>query len=176
MDVLNHLVKEHREVERLLDELAESEPGSQRESTVDELTKALTTHMLVEEQFVYPIVKEVVGGEEEQEAENEHQLARDGLAKLQELVSEPGFGAAVDMVKAGIKHHVEEEEDEIFPKLREDANERIEALWEPEELEAQVKSESGASTKAELYAQAKEAGIAGRSNMSKEELEAALEE
>jgi hemerythrin superfamily protein len=175
MNVLIHLMREHREVEAMLDELADSEPGSKRESTIAELTKSLTTHMAIEEQFVYPIVKEVVGDENEQEAENEHQLARDGLAKLQELVSEPGFGAAVDMVKAGIKHHVEEEENEIFPELREKANDRIEALGEPAELEGQVESESGEPTKAKLYAKAKEAGIAGRSQMSKSELEDALD-
>jgi iron-sulfur cluster repair protein YtfE (RIC family) len=174
MNVLTHLVKEHREVEAMLEKLADSEPGSERQSVLDQLTESLSTHMLVEEQFVYPIVKEVVGSEDEQEAENEHQLARDGLMKLQEFVSEPGFGAAVDMVKAGIKHHVEEEESEIFPELREKASDRIEALGEPDELEAQVKSESSTLSRAELYAEAREAGIAGRSKMSKSELEGAL--
>ncbi len=37
---------------------------------------------------------------------------------MNELVDEGGFGAAVAMVTAGIKHHVKEEETEIFPKLK----------------------------------------------------------
>jgi hypothetical protein len=37
---------------------------------------------------------------------------------MAKMVGKPGFGAAVDMVEAGIKHHVEEEETEVFPKLR----------------------------------------------------------
>ncbi|MDQ1466883.1 MAG: hypothetical protein QOH10_1298, partial [Actinomycetota bacterium] len=61
---------------------------------------------------------ERVGQEEEREAETEHILARDGLSKMKELVGEGGFGAAVAMVTAGIKHHVKEEETEIFPELK----------------------------------------------------------
>jgi hemerythrin-like domain-containing protein len=48
----------------------------------------------------------------------EHRLAREGLAELRRLVDEPGFGAAVAMLTAGIKHHVKEEEQEVFPELK----------------------------------------------------------
>ena len=44
--------------------------------------------------------------------------SRDGLVKLHQLVDRPGFGAAVAMVTAGIKHHVKEEEHEMFPDLK----------------------------------------------------------
>ena len=37
---------------------------------------------------------------------------------MNDLVDEPGFGAAVAMVTAGIKHHVKEEEHEMFPDLK----------------------------------------------------------
>ena len=43
---------------------------------------------------------------------------RDGRASLQELVDKPGFGACVAMLTAGIKHHVKEEEQEVFPALK----------------------------------------------------------
>jgi iron-sulfur cluster repair protein YtfE (RIC family) len=175
MDVLSHLIKEHREVESMLQKLADSDEGQGRKALVAELTGSLDTHMKVEERFVYPIVKDVVGGEDAQEAENEHQLAREGLQKLSELVSEPGFGAAVDMVKAGIKHHVTDEEDEVFPELRKKASDRIDALGDPDELEAQVSSgDAGSASKQDLYEEAKEADIPGRSSMSKDELAKAL--
>jgi iron-sulfur cluster repair protein YtfE (RIC family) len=186
MNVLDQLESEHREVEQMLEKLAHSEPGDERHETLQLLTESLTTHLAVEERFVYPITQEAVGAEEEAEAETEHDLARQGLDKLHELVDKPGFAAAVDMAKAGIKHHVEEEEHEVFPKLREQAGDRVDALGDPSELEQQVKSggagaggatkeESGAS-KEELYEKAKEAGVAGRSRMSKSELKEALED
>jgi hemerythrin-like domain-containing protein len=113
------LKRDHREVSAMLKELAESKPGTTRRKTTDKVSAALALHMQVEERLVYPLVAERVGNEEEQEAETEHALARDGLSKMNELVEEPGFGAAVAMVTAGIKHHVKEEETEIFPKLKE---------------------------------------------------------
>jgi hypothetical protein len=41
---------------------------------------------------------------------------------MRELVNQPGFGAAVEMTKAGIKHHVKEEETEMFPKFKKRAS------------------------------------------------------
>ena len=112
------LKQDHREAATLLKTLADSKPGARRRSTVEKLVGALTLHMEIEESRVYPLVAQLVGREEEQEAEIEHGLVRDGLVKLQELVDEPGFGAVVAMLTAGIRHHVKEEEQEIFPELK----------------------------------------------------------
>ena len=117
-DPVAMLKREHREVEEMLTKLQDSNPGARRRSTVEKVAAALTLHMQMEEEVVYPVVKRVVGAEEEEEAEIEHRLAREALAHLQEMVDEPGFGAVVDMLKAGIKHHVKEEEKEVFPKLK----------------------------------------------------------
>ena len=86
---------------------------------VDELVFKLTAHMEAEESIVYPPVKREVGEEDEEEAEIEHGLAREGLEKVQQMVEMPGFGAAVEMLKGGISHHVEEEEHELLPELKE---------------------------------------------------------
>jgi hemerythrin-like domain-containing protein len=112
------LKKDHREAEAMLKTLAASKPGTRRRSTLDKLDAALRLHMEIEEADVYPLVNRLVGKEEAEEAHIEHDLARDGLAKLHELVDEPGFGAVVAMVTAGIKHHVKEEEHEMFPELK----------------------------------------------------------
>ena len=117
-DPVAMLKREHREVEEMLTKLQDSNPGARRRSTVEKVAAALTLHMQMEEEVVYPVVKRVVGAEEEEEAEIEHRLAREALAHLQEMVDEPGFGAVVDMLKAGIKHHVKEEETEVFPELK----------------------------------------------------------
>jgi hemerythrin superfamily protein len=117
-DPIAMLKQDHREAAAMLKELADSKPGAARRKTNDKLVAALTLHMAIEEQLVYPLVAERVGEEEEKEAETEHNLAREGLAKMSQLVSEGGYGAAVAMVTAGIKHHVKEEETEIFPDLK----------------------------------------------------------
>jgi iron-sulfur cluster repair protein YtfE (RIC family) len=118
-DPITLLRKDHREAEALIKRLEDSKsPGTRRRQTVDQLVAALTLHMEIEERLVYPLVRRELGEEEAKEAEVEHRLAREGLKKLVELVDAPGFGAAVDMVKGGIKHHVKEEESEMFPKLK----------------------------------------------------------
>jgi hemerythrin-like domain-containing protein len=117
-DPIAILKKDHREAEAMLKQLADSKPGSTRRRVTEKVSTALALHMEIEERLVYPLVAERVGDEEEQEAETEHQLARAGVSKMNELVDQPGFGAAVAIVTAGIKHHVKEEEKEIFPTLK----------------------------------------------------------
>lgn len=138
MNVLDHLTEEHRKVETMLGELASSEPGTEREQTVTELEDALQTHMALEERYVYPLIKEHLGTEEFVGATNEHDSARKGLQEVRDLVDEPGFHGAVAALTAGIQHHVQEEEGEIFPKLRQEAASAIEELGDPEKLEASV--------------------------------------
>jgi hemerythrin-like domain-containing protein len=139
-DPIAMLKADHREAKTLLQQLAESRnPSATRRKTTQKLVAALQLHMEIEESLVYPLVAERVGTEEEQEAEIEHRLARDGLSKMSELVDEPGFGAAVAMVTAGIKHHVKEEETEIFPTLKQNLR-RDELAKLGDEIEAKKRS------------------------------------
>ena len=112
------LKEDHKEAKALLKQLEKSSPGKRRAATVQKLDAALRLHMRIEEDLIYPLVVELVGDEEAEEAGVEHTLARRGLVKLAELDDEPGFGAAVAMLTAGISHHVKEEEQEVFPKLK----------------------------------------------------------
>ncbi len=96
--LLEQLESEHRQVEELFSKLEKAESESEQRPLVEELVRSLTTHMEVEEGEVYPEVYKL-DAEMEQEAETEHGLGRDGMAKLHELVGEPGFGAAVAMLQ-----------------------------------------------------------------------------
>jgi hypothetical protein len=126
-DPMTILKADHREVKKMLTSLAESEEGPERQKMAAEVEAALALHMQIEEQLVYPGVAEYVGREDEEEAEIEHGLARDGLAKMMDMVDMPGFGAVAQMLLGGIEHHVEEEESEILPALK-DAMPRAEWL------------------------------------------------
>jgi iron-sulfur cluster repair protein YtfE (RIC family) len=145
MDVLTHLTEEHRKVEAMLAELADSEPGQEREETVGDLEDALRTHMLVEERYVYPIVKTAIGTDDVVGANNEHDLARAGLEELRNLIDQPGFGGALEALAGGLHHHVDEEENQIFPALRDRAAAKIEALGDPDKLEVAVEDQTAVS-------------------------------
>jgi hemerythrin superfamily protein len=171
MDVLEHLTQEHRQVESMLEQLRSSKPGRQRDRLIDDLMDALHKHMGMEERFLYPVVAGVVGEKSEMEAETEHDLTREGLTRLDAMRDAPGFGAAVDMMAAGIAHHVKEEEQSIFPQLRKKAAGKI-ARMDPQQLESEM--EVLDLTKEDLYARARQMGVPGRSHMTKGELAEAL--
>lgn len=111
------LQADHRRVEALFARIQATDDG-ERAELVGQLRSALRAHMELEEHHVYPLLQDEVDGDLAEEAEVEHQLARDGLDQLQELTpDEPGFDAALVMVMSAIEHHVMEEETEAFPRL-----------------------------------------------------------
>lgn len=177
-DVLDMLETDHRVVERLLEALSESDPGPEREQLVQQLDSSLQLHMQFEEAELYPQLSRI-DAEAEEEAENEHTLARDGLTKLRELVAEPGFAAAVDMLKGGISHHVTDEEQEVFPTLRDNVDaEQLEHLSSrllAAKREADViDAELAQLTKQQLLDAARQANVEGRSTMTSDQLRQAI--
>jgi len=181
MDVTKLLEADHRKVEDLFDQIEEADED-ERGPLVEELATALRAHMELEESVVYPAMAPVVGEEAVEEGNKEHEIARDSLSTMVELVGEPGFGAAVDATKAGIAHHVEEEEDEVFPKLREDGTVLAEVAtpFMAKRLEVGLPMDADAlaeaSTKDELLEEARSAGIEVTTSMTKAQLAAALSE
>ena len=116
-DPIAILKRDHREAAALMRDLDGSKPGAKRRRTLEQLDAALRLHMQIEEQELYPIVQAEVSEEEAHEAEIEHGLIRVALEELAQLVEEPGFGAAVAMIIAGVRHHVKDEEKKVFPEL-----------------------------------------------------------
>jgi iron-sulfur cluster repair protein YtfE (RIC family) len=120
-DVTKMLEQDHREAEDLFAKIKETN-GAARAGLVTKLAGALKLHMQVEEKIVYPaIAKQVDDGDDMvDEATTEHEGARKALADVEKLSpNEPGFDGALEMLEAGISHHVAEEEEEVFPKFRE---------------------------------------------------------
>jgi hypothetical protein len=158
-ELLDLLESQHRQAEDLIAQPEEADDAAAQQPLVEQLVSALEEHMAIEEQDVNPNLGQI-DADLAEEANVEHGLTREGLAKLQSMIGQPGFGAVVEVVKGGVSHHVEEEENEAFPKLRESLG----------------LTDSTDHTKEELYEQAKQAGVEGRSTMSKDELAEAVTE
>jgi iron-sulfur cluster repair protein YtfE (RIC family) len=175
------LEADHRQVESLFEKIDKAE-GADRNPLIDELATSLRAHMQLEEDVVYPAMQPVTGAESVEEGVTEHELAKKTLQEMIDLApDEPGFGAAFDSVKAGIEHHVEDEEGEVFPKLRKEGQAELEKMATPfmkKRVELGLPMDAAAlaaaSTKEELVAEAQSAGIDGASSMTKEELAEAL--
>jgi iron-sulfur cluster repair protein YtfE (RIC family) len=141
MDILEHLEEEHRKVEKMIADLESTQTFDQREPILAELGDALSKHMDVEEERLYPIVDDRLGSDKAREAQKEHDTARDDVAQLVEYADADGFAVALAQFKADISHHVSEEENEMFPQLREHAADAIAALGDPEQVEDEVEQD-----------------------------------
>jgi iron-sulfur cluster repair protein YtfE (RIC family) len=181
MDVTRILEADHREAKTLFEKIDKAD-GPDRQPFIDELVTALRAHMELEEAVVYPAMKPVTGEEAVTEANTEHDLARKMLLDMVELApDEPGFGAAFDATRAGIEHHVSEEEGEVFPELRRNGAAALSSMATPFmkkriELGMPVTAEAleAASNKDELLSEATQAGVEDVASMTKAELAEAL--
>jgi hemerythrin superfamily protein len=116
MKITDLLKKQHREVEALFAKIEDSE-GEERRMLVTELAANLAAHMRIEEEIVYPAGREA-DEDIEMEAFEEHTVAAFALKRLANVgLGHETVDAKVKTLKELIKHHVQEEEKELFPKL-----------------------------------------------------------
>jgi hemerythrin superfamily protein len=121
-DVVDLIMSDHREVERLFDVLKND--ASSRRLNLPVLTTLLTSHSRAEEAEVYPAAAEAGGAEDVEHSQKEHLEAEQLLAKLAETDPEdPEFEDRLQELVDAIKHHVEEEETTVLPGMRERMNE-----------------------------------------------------
>lgn len=126
MEIIELLTKDHNEV----DELFRRYHLSDRDDSIEDLTKQivheLSVHAAVEELFVYPLVRATVdeGSELADHAIEEHQEAKRHLADLEKLdAGTAEHRKSMEALIDSVRHHVEDEEGELFPKLRDSASE-----------------------------------------------------
>ncbi|MBB5137531.1 hemerythrin superfamily protein [Thermocatellispora tengchongensis] len=185
-DVITLITDDHRKIEELFERI-KSGQGDQKKSVL-ELHALLTAHARAEEDRVYPGLDAHHSLEEHKEAE----ILMDSVRRAEP--GSPEFRQALDKLIKSVTQHVQEEENEILPKLADKTDEKQRsklgaAFMErrKEEMNAlaveaagarpprQRKAEGEHLTKAELYERAQQADIPGRSHMSREELEKALQ-
>ncbi len=124
-NVIDMLTEEHKQVDAMMDTY-DGADVERRDRLVHEIIESLTKHARIEEQVLYPFIRaEVPDGDQlMDEAEREHQEAKDAIAKLSDLSpDDPAFDGAFQALRDGVRHHVEEEETEVFPKLTQAADE-----------------------------------------------------
>ena|SRR5215471_14964540 len=122
-DAIAFLSSQHREVEELFkqfEKLGEDGSLDEKEPIVRTACEKLSVHAIIEEEIFYPAAREVPSVDELlNEAEVEHATARDLIAQLDSMdAGDELFSATFTVLSEYIKHHVKEEEGELFPKLR----------------------------------------------------------
>ncbi len=125
-DVIEVLEQDHREVEQMFAELeslrgaSTDEELSRRKAVTEQVTIELVRHSVAEEVLVYPKVEKQVSAEEAEHARKEHAEAEETLQRLEKLdADDPGFDDELATLTAEIRHHIEDEEGQMFAHMRE---------------------------------------------------------
>jgi hypothetical protein len=124
-DVIEVLEHDHREVEQMFAELeslrgaATEEATARRKEVTEQVTIELVRHSVAEEVLVYPEVDKKVSAEEAEHAREEHAEAEKTLQRLEKLdADDPAFDDELATLMAEIRHHIEDEEGEMFAHMR----------------------------------------------------------
>ncbi len=117
--VLTMLKADHKKVKALFAEYQEATPGKQQgiaQTTIQELE----IHAGLEEELIYPAIRNGIDDDEGMnEANEEHHLVHVLIAELKKLKpSDDTFKAKFTVLGELVKHHVKEEEGEMFPQAQ----------------------------------------------------------
>ena len=124
IDAIALLKQQHREVKEMFDRFENMTDRAKvsKKKLADEICNALIMHTTIEEEIYYPATREASEETEDMvdEAVVEHASAKDLIAQIMEM--DPGddlYDAKVKVLGELVEHHVQEEEEEMFPKTRE---------------------------------------------------------
>src|SRR5215204_3217974 len=92
---------------------------SRRKDLTEKVTVELVRHSVAEEVLVYPQVEDKVSEEEAEHAREEHAEAEETLQRLEKLdADDPSFDDELSTLMREIRHHIEDEEGEMFAHMR----------------------------------------------------------
>jgi len=121
-DAVALIKADHREVEQLFREFEEAGDRAYKtkQQLVEQIIKELEVHATIEEEIYYPAVEAKAkkdGKELVAEAVEEHHVVKVLLGELSGMPAEDdAFDAKVTVLMENVRHHVEEEEEEMLPQ------------------------------------------------------------
>lgn len=121
-DAIAMLIADHREVQALFEQFEALSDRSKvsKKKLADEICHALSVHTQVEEDLFYPTVRDAIEQDDlMDEALVEHSAAKELIAEIRGM--DPGddlYDAKLTVLSEQIKHHVGEEEGDMFPAVR----------------------------------------------------------
>jgi hemerythrin superfamily protein len=180
MNTVDLLINDHNEVRGLFSRFQaaeEREDADEMGRLAGTIFEELEVHTTIEEEIFYPAVRDGVDDVDDivEESLQEHHVVDVLMNEARELeAGDDEWVAKLTVLIENVEHHADEEEEEMFPDVREQlGDERLEELGSKME-ERKVSAKAELKTKDELYEKAKALGIEGRSEMTKAELAEAV--
>ena len=119
-DAITLLKTDHKKVGDLFEQYDKSRSATKKQTIVATICRELTVHAMIEEEIFYPAVKAALKDKAlVPEAIVEHATLKEFIAKVDgKLPDGEMFDAHVQVFGEYVKHHVREEQTEMFPKAR----------------------------------------------------------
>ena len=119
-DAIGLLRADHQLVSGLFSQYEKARSTPKKMELVSQICAELTVHAQVEEEIFYPAVKQALKDKELiPEATVEHATLKDLIAQVDGVAPDGEmFDAKIKVLSEYVKHHVKEEENEIFPKAK----------------------------------------------------------
>ncbi|HKV33254.1 MAG TPA: hemerythrin domain-containing protein [Pyrinomonadaceae bacterium] len=149
MDAFNLLKEDHRKVEELFEQL-ESSRGAAKLRVFEQIKMELDLHTHIEEKIFYPALEKPRQTHDlTLEAYEEHDVVKKLLKEMSKAKSATEeWEAQGKVLQENVEHHVEEEENELFPKAQSAlSEEEIEELGEEMAAEKNRKQKGAAASK-----------------------------
>ena len=119
MTAIELLTEQHDVVDRLFKRLEKASDSTERKRLFDELARSLVAHDTIEREIFYPTCEKHMGLVEPlAEALAEHGVVEFSLYQLDQAHGSETFQAKLAVLKEVVTHHVREEEDTLFPKVK----------------------------------------------------------
>ena len=122
-DAIVLLRTDHKQIRKLFREFRKAGPGAEKtkQQLVDQIIEALTVHTYLENECMYPEVRKSVPELEDDilESYEEHHVADLLVMELVTMrAGDERFDAKTTVLIENVEHHIEEEEQDWFPKVR----------------------------------------------------------
>ncbi|MGH8728335.1 MAG: hemerythrin domain-containing protein [Burkholderiales bacterium] len=118
-DAIQLLKEDHQEVDKLFKQFESAKDETDKQKILRKVCEELIVHARIEEDLFYPAVRQVLDAKDVMdEAEVEHQSLKQLIAELGAMQPKDDlYDAKVMVLSEYVKHHVKEEQDEMFPKV-----------------------------------------------------------
>jgi hemerythrin superfamily protein len=121
MDAITLLKQDHKTVEQIFKQFEKATQPAQQRSLARRVIAELSVHAAIEEMVFYPAVRDRVPTTEETVLESleEHHIVKWTLSELEDMKpDDERFKAKMTVLIESVRHHVKEEEQELFPEVR----------------------------------------------------------
>jgi len=114
------LREDHKLVSGLFEQFESTRSGAKKQQLAAQICNELTVHATIEEEIFYPAVEAALKDDElVPEARVEHETLKMLIAQVKDgNPDDPMWEARVKVMSEYVKHHVKEEQNEMFPEAK----------------------------------------------------------